>query len=147
VDLRWIRKLIKVMESANLQEVEVEEEGKKIKLKKAGREFTTPPTVPGPTSPSPAVRPAREFTPMLPEGVLEFTSPMVGTFYRAPSPDSDPFVAKGDTVQPDTLLCILEAMKVMNEIKAEMEGEIVDILVKNGESVEFGQPLFLIKKA
>jgi len=74
-----------------------------------------------------------------------FKSPMLGTFYRAASPEAEPFAKVGDKVTADKTLCIIEAMKVMNEIKAEREFEILDILVKNGEPVEFGQPLFLIK--
>lgn len=81
-----------------------------------------------------------------PPGTTHFTSPMVGTFYRAPSPDSDPFVQSGDKVGPETTLCIIEAMKVMNEIKAEQNAEIVEVLLENGAPVEFGQPLFLLKK-
>ncbi|MFO0982116.1 MAG: acetyl-CoA carboxylase biotin carboxyl carrier protein [Planctomycetota bacterium] len=73
-------------------------------------------------------------------------SPMVGTFYRAPNPEAKSYVAEGDRVDENSVLCIIEAMKVMNEIKAEMRGQVVDILVENGEAVEFGQPLFLIKK-
>jgi acetyl-CoA carboxylase biotin carboxyl carrier protein len=79
------------------------------------------------------------------EGLVEITSPMVGTFYRATSPDADPFASKGTVLDDDLTICIIEAMKVMNEIKAERTGEIVDILVENGEPVEFGQPLFLVK--
>ncbi|HJO26702.1 MAG: acetyl-CoA carboxylase, biotin carboxyl carrier protein [Planctomycetes bacterium] len=82
----------------------------------------------------------------MPAGVEEFLSPMVGTFYSSPSPDADTFVSAGDTYGEDTVLCIIEAMKVMNEIKAESVGEIVELLVDNSEPVEFGQPLFLIKK-
>jgi acetyl-CoA carboxylase biotin carboxyl carrier protein len=70
---------------------------------------------------------------------------MVGTFYRAPAPDADPFVDVGDTIGPDTVVCIIEAMKVMNEIKAETSGTVLEVLVENGEPVEFGQPLFLLK--
>ncbi len=81
-----------------------------------------------------------------PPGTEYFTSPMVGTFYRAPSPESDSFVQNGDKVGPETTLCIIEAMKVMNEIKAEQNAEIVEALVENGAPVEFGQPLFLLKK-
>jgi acetyl-CoA carboxylase biotin carboxyl carrier protein len=79
--------------------------------------------------------------------LTELTSPMVGTFYRAPSPESPPYVTEGDRVSKDAVLCIVEAMKVMNEIKAEHSGEIVEILVENGEAVEFGQPLILIRTA
>ena len=72
-------------------------------------------------------------------------SPMVGTFYRAPSPGAKPFVEEGDIINPGDVVCIIEAMKLMNEIKAEVKGEIIKILVENGEPVEFGQPLFLIR--
>ncbi|MBM4014796.1 MAG: acetyl-CoA carboxylase biotin carboxyl carrier protein, partial [Planctomycetes bacterium] len=75
----------------------------------------------------------------------KFLSPMVGTLYRAPSPEAKPFVMEGDTVKADSVLCIIEAMKVLNEIKAEKAGKIVQILVENGEAVEYGQPLFLIQ--
>jgi acetyl-CoA carboxylase biotin carboxyl carrier protein len=78
-------------------------------------------------------------------GVEEVTSPMVGSFFRASSPESDPFVSVGATVGDESVVCIIEAMKVMNEIHAEMSGEVVEILVEDGEPVEFGQPLFLIK--
>lgn len=82
---------------------------------------------------------------VLPANVKTITSPMVGTFYRAPAPDADPFVEVGDRVKEDTTLCIIEAMKLMNEIKAEMRGKVVKILVENGMPVEYGQPLFLIE--
>lgn len=78
-------------------------------------------------------------------GIEEFLSPMIGTFYASPSPDADPFATEGSRVSDDSVICIIEAMKVMNEIKAETSGEIVEVLVENGEPVEFGQPLFLIK--
>ena len=81
-----------------------------------------------------------------PPGMVEFCSPMVGTFYRAANPESPPYVVTGDKIGPESVICIIEAMKVMNEIKSEIAGEIVDVLVENGEAVEYGQPLFLIKK-
>ena len=77
--------------------------------------------------------------------LLDVTSPMVGTFYLASSPDAEPFVRVGDRVTEDSTLCILEAMKVMNEIKAELSGSVVEILAQNGQPVEFGQPLFVIE--
>jgi len=83
--------------------------------------------------------------PAVPEGTKVFNSPMVGTFYRAPAPGADPFVKKGDRVSAGTTLCIIEAMKIMNEIKAEEDVEIVDILVENEDPVEFGQPLFILR--
>ena len=79
-----------------------------------------------------------------PPGTVEFTSPMVGTFYRASSPDSAPFAEVGSKVTSESVLCIVEAMKVMNEIKAETTGTVLEILAQNGEPVEFGQPLFVI---
>ncbi|SIR52054.1 biotin carboxyl carrier protein [Peribacillus simplex] len=79
--------------------------------------------------------------------VHKITSPMVGTFYGAPSPDSDAYVKVGDQIKEDTVLCIVEAMKLMNELEAEVSGEIVEIFVKNGQLVEYGQPLFLVKTA
>jgi len=81
-----------------------------------------------------------------PEGVIEITSPMVGTFYRTANPDAEPYVSVGARIGEESVVCIIEAMKVMNEIRAECAGEIVDILVENGEPVEFGQPLFLVKR-
>jgi acetyl-CoA carboxylase biotin carboxyl carrier protein len=78
--------------------------------------------------------------------VAQFLSPMVGTFYRAPNPEANSYVVEGDRVDENSVLCIIEAMKVMNEIKAEIRGEVIEVLVENGEAVEFGQPLFLIKK-
>jgi acetyl-CoA carboxylase biotin carboxyl carrier protein len=81
------------------------------------------------------------------DGVGEVRSPMVGTLYRSPAPDAPPFVEVGDRVAEDTTLCIIEAMKVMNEIKAEVEGVVVEVLVQNGEAVEYGQPLFRIRRA
>jgi len=78
-------------------------------------------------------------------GIEEFLSPMIGTFYASPSPDADAFATTGSRVSDESVICIIEAMKVMNEIKAETSGEIVEVLVENGEPVEFGQPLFLIK--
>ena len=82
-----------------------------------------------------------------PPGTQPFPSPMVGTFYRSPSPDADPFVQVGSKVNDESVICIIEAMKVMPELKSDLRGEVVEILVDNGEPVEFGQPLFLIKTA
>lgn len=79
------------------------------------------------------------------KGLHKIVSPMVGTFYRAPAPDADPFVKPGDRVTEKTVVCIVEAMKLMNEIEAEVKGEIVEVLVENGQLVEYGQPLFLVK--
>ncbi len=79
-------------------------------------------------------------------GLHKITSPIVGTFYRSPGPDKDPYVSEGSTVKPETTVCIVEAMKLMNEIQAEVSGEVVKIYVENGQPVEYGQPLFGVRK-
>ncbi len=90
---------------------------------------------------------ASEVKPVEDKNIVEVKSPMVGTFYRAPSPESPPYVEVGDTVTPETVLCIVEAMKLMNEIKAEMRGAVLEVLVENGQPVEYGQPMFRIRKS
>ena len=89
---------------------------------------------------------SKDVTPSQDEGTETFNSPMVGTFYRKPSPDDPPFVELGKNIKTGDILCIVEAMKVMNEIQSEFDGEIVEILVKDGESVEYSQPLFKIRR-
>jgi len=96
-------------------------------------------------APQTAAQPAAAAGP--PSGTIEIKSPMVGTFYRAANPESPPYVEEGDQVTADSGVCIVEAMKVFNEIKAEVEGTIVSILVENGQTVEYGQPMFLVKPA
>jgi len=145
MDLDKIREIISIMNENDLAEVEIEEEGRKVRLRKTEVKVTSVPMAPArPAEQVPAQppEPARE----RPKDCEEITSPMVGTFYRAGSPDADPYVKIGDTVEPESVICIIEAMKVMNEIKAEMHGLIVDILVENGDVIEFGQPLFLIRR-
>ena len=80
------------------------------------------------------------------EGLFKITSPIVGTFYRSPGPDKEPYVKEGSVVSPETVVCIVEAMKLMNEIEAETSGEVVKVYVENGQPVEYGQPLFGIRK-
>ena len=133
-----------MMNENDLGEIEVEEEGSKIRLKK--REIVQPHVV----NPVPSVQ--VEPPPLSAEDdveerkdLLEIVSPMVGTFYRAGSPDAEPYAAVGSAVDPETVVCIIEAMKVMNEIRAELHGEIVEVLVENGEPVEYGQPLFAVR--
>jgi acetyl-CoA carboxylase biotin carboxyl carrier protein len=91
--------------------------------------------------------PAAAAAPAQPAGTIAIKSPMVGTFYRSANPEAAPYVEEGDAVNKETTVCMIEAMKVFNEIKAEMEGTIAAILVENGQSVEYGQPLFLVKPA
>lgn len=126
-----------------LCELEIEEEGKRVKLKKFSPEH--PIVFPTRTDVlSPGNEPSLEKKDTV-EGTIEIKSPMVGTFYRAPSPGAKPFVEVGEDIRPGDVVCIIEAMKLMNEIKAEIGGKIIEILVENGEPVEFGQPLFLVK--
>jgi len=154
MDMRNVVKLVKLMDTHGLDEVEVEEGELHIRLKKGGARdappaVAAPVIVPAPTAPAngPAngAPAAPEPPPKPKDDTVEIPSPMVGTFYRSPTPDADSFVNVGDNVGPDTVICIIEAMKVMNEIKAEAEGEIVSILVENGESVEYGQPIMTVK--
>ena len=158
MDLKLLQKLIRIMKSGDLTEIEVEEKPDGLRVHLSRRSEPAPAAQvlhvvqapaaasPGPASfagsPAPAVA-APDAAPK-PAGHA-ITSPMVGTFYRAPSPEAEPFVSVGTRIKPDARLCIIEAMKVMNEIKAEVSGEVLEILVENGEPVEFGQPLFLVK--
>jgi len=154
MNLDEIKRLLQLMEENKLVEFEYEDEGRRVKLRRADDRppaavpvavpAAVPVTVaPVAAAPAPAGPPA---APERPSNVLEFKSPLVGTFYRSPKPDSDSFVNVGDEVGPEKVLCIIEAMKVMNEIKAEMSGVVREVLVKNGQAVEFGEPLFLIEK-
>ena len=147
MDLRKIKSLVELMNENALSEVEVEEEGMKVRLKKGGGGGVVMTLPSGPAMPPPAVSPpasAPAAPPTSPAG-RTINSPMVGTFYRAAGPQAKPFVETGAPVGKDTVVCIVEAMKVMNEIKAECEGVIEEILVQNGQAVEFGQPLFRLR--
>jgi acetyl-CoA carboxylase biotin carboxyl carrier protein len=153
MDLKKVKQLLALMEEHNLAEIEVEEEGEKVRLKKhtGGTLEMLPAAMAGsrtgtamPLASGLGGAAAGEVE--KPKDVVEVRSPMVGTFYRSPAPDAEPFVSVGQEVSEDTVVCIIEAMKVMNEIKAEIRGEVVAILLENGQPVEFGQPLVLIKK-
>jgi acetyl-CoA carboxylase biotin carboxyl carrier protein len=154
-----LQRLIDLMQSAGIVELEMETPGQRVRVRMKEEHagllhVAGAPVVAGGGVPQarPASEPAAAAAapPAAPAAAARaeghaVESPMVGTFYRASSPDADPFVRLGQRVTPETTLCIIEAMKVMNEIKAEVEGEILEILVENGEPVEFGQPLFVIK--
>ena len=136
------------MEARHLDEIEVEQGETRIRLRKGG---APPVAVPIAAAPAAAANPqavpaASEAEKAAEANLVKITSPMVGTFYRAASPDAEPFINEGDHVTPDQVICIIEAMKVMNEIKAEREGDVVSILIENGESVEFGQPMVTIRR-
>lgn len=150
-----IRELIQIMEQSDLEELELEQHGVRLSLKKSlSPGHKRQPN--GEAVQTKAVQHVSEATDR-PEhdtrqtatedtSLHKIVSPMVGTFYRAPAPDADPYVQVGDRVQENTVVCIVEAMKLMNEIEAEVTGEIVEVLAENGQLVEYGQPLFLVKK-
>lgn len=153
MNIKEIKEMISLMKENEIVEFQLERDGFKVVLKKGGaagvrpveqipNTYIYPQATPGiPQSAAPAFSVAKEE-----EGVIEIQSPMVGTFYRSASPDAAAYVKKGQEVGPEDVVCIIEAMKIMNEIKSEHKGVIVDILVENGEAVEFGQPLFKLKK-
>lgn len=153
MDLNLIRKLVKLVDSSEVTDLEIEENGTRVKIAKKirGVQAVTQPQIlsPSPTVPqTPPVQKPEEEAPVkeeTPEKVHEIHSPIVGTFYRAPAPDADPYVQVGDTVSQGSVLCIVEAMKLMNEIESDVSGKIVKILVENGKPVEYNQPLFLVE--
>ena len=158
-DMKKIRELVKLMVSNDLTELDLQGDNERVTLKRGVGEpnvqYVAPAPLPGAnqqvaSGTSPAAVPTPPGAPPADQagdsgGAVTITSPMVGTYYTAPSPDAKPFVAVGDRVQADTVVCIIEAMKVFNEIKAETTGTIEKLMVNNGDSVEFGQPLFLVK--
>lgn len=143
------------MRKNDLSVFKMESEGFKITLKRGadpiittapvGATYALPAAAPVATTAAPAASAEAPASAGGGEKLREITSPMVGTFYASPAPDAQPFVKIGQKVDETTVVCIIEAMKVMNEIKAEISGEILEVLVENGEPVEFGQPLFLVK--
>lgn len=155
MDLALIKKLVKVVEQSGVDEIEVEEEGLRIRIAKgqhlvARATYENPQHIPAHSvaASAPSAAPVAEPVPSAPEKKYhEVRSPIVGTFYRAPAPDADPYVEIGQEVQAKTVLCLIEAMKLMNEIESDVSGKIVKILVENGQPVEYNQPLFLIDLA
>jgi acetyl-CoA carboxylase biotin carboxyl carrier protein len=161
-----LRELADLIAAQGFTEFEIEKEGFRLRLSRNTYSQTPPPmgsvhgsAVPFPAPPTPSAPPAQNAAPSVSataapqadapsavEDLFKITSPIVGTFYRAPSPTSDMFVKQGSRVEPETVVCIIEAMKLMNEIQAEVTGTIEKIYVENGQPVEYGQPLFGIKK-
>jgi len=139
MDLKRLNKFIKFMDDNNLSELEIEEDKQRIRLKKY--EGQKPQISYQEVLEKPSPEPKKENS----ENLIEIKSPMVGTFYRSASPGAKPYVEVGKTVGGDDTICIIEAMKVMNEVKAETNGKIVQILVEDGQPVEFGQTLFTVK--
>ncbi|MEK5332382.1 MULTISPECIES: acetyl-CoA carboxylase biotin carboxyl carrier protein [unclassified Lysinibacillus] len=159
--IQEIREIIKLVDSSSIDEFVYEVDGAKVKLKKNGVVVTetvapkkeeTAPVVQQSAPAAPVAAPAKveeapaPATPASNDPSLhKIVSPMVGTFYAAPNPDSPAYVKVGDKVGDETIVCIVEAMKLFNEIEAEVKGEIVEVLAKDGDLVEYGQPLFLVK--
>jgi acetyl-CoA carboxylase biotin carboxyl carrier protein len=170
IKMHELREIIKLLDQSSIREFELESEGTKISIKKeklkgahtTGEPSAEPVAVPTPhVVQTPAALPVQERTLERVEPVQEakaaapaanqdeslhkIVSPMVGTFYSKPDPSASSFVKAGDKIKPDSIVCIVEAMKLFNEIEAEVSGEIVKILVTEGQLVEYGQPLFLVK--
>ena len=157
MDFREIKRIVELMDQHGLSVFKLEQGETKLELKKGGdldvkaiqnwmSSSPAPQYAPAYTqAAAPAGAPAAEAG--LPTNLKEVTSPMVGTFYTASSPDSEPFVKVGSKVNAESTVCIIEAMKVMNEIKSEISGEIVELLVENGTAVQYGEPLFRVKTA
>ena len=156
MDLKDIKAIIDLMKKNSITEFEMEKQDFKIRLKRGlnggtpvpsldelppAAVIATPPQIPVSTPPGTAAPPPPA------TGEIEIKSPMIGTFYRAPSPEAASYVEVGTDVNPDTVVCIIEAMKVMNEIKAEVKGVVTQVLVENAKPVEFGQPLFKVRPA
>ena len=169
LDIRKLKELIRLMVENELTEIDLKDEKETVSLRREGSQApvvqvspapAAPPAAPAPVAPAapaapapapaapaPAAAPATEPSPADTSNLEQITSPMVGTFYSAAKPESPAFANVGDTVTADTTVCIVEAMKIFNEIKAEQSGVIEKVLVSNGDSVEFGQALFLVRPA
>ncbi len=151
MDIRKIKKLIEVLEESGIAEIEIREGEESVRISRKMENSTQYVVAPQQLAQAPSAvtvttnnTEATPSTPAIPEGHI-VTSPMVGTMYRSPAPDQPPFVDIGKTVQVGDTLCIVEAMKMLNQIEADKAGTVTAILVENGQPVEFGQPLFVIK--
>lgn len=155
MDLSYVKKIIKLVEHSEIDELEIEEEGKKVRVARNRKmevasqvPYSIPPVAPAVIT----VAPVESQKPIVaaPENGKQYhevRSPIVGTFYRAPAPDAEVYIEIGQAVKVGTVLCIVEAMKLMNEIESDADGNVVKILVENGKPVEYNQPLFLIEKS
>jgi acetyl-CoA carboxylase biotin carboxyl carrier protein len=151
VDLKDIKAIIDLMKKNSVAEFEMEKEGFKIRLKRSGGgpviAYEDAPQIAYASAPVAVAAPQASGAAPAPAAAsgVEIKSPMIGTFYRSPSPEAASYVEVGSEVGPDTVVCIIEAMKVMNEIKAEVKGIVTEVLVDNAKPVEFGQPLFRVR--
>lgn len=148
MDIRKVKKLIELLEESGIAEIEIHEGEESVRISRASQSAATLYTAPAPVAAAPvaaaAPAAAEEAVSALPSG-HQVTSPIVGTFYRSPSPTAKAFVEVGQSVNVGDTLCIIEAMKIMNQIEADKGGVIKAILAENGEPVEYGQPLFIIE--
>lgn len=148
MNLKEIQEMIKLMQESGITEFQLERNGFKILLKRGqgeGQVMGSAPSVSNAPMGPESYLPQKEGPADGKKTLIEITSPMVGTFYASPSPDSAPYIQQGQEIHIGDVVCIVEAMKVMNEIKAEVAGIAVEILVENGQPIEFGQPLFRLK--
>ena len=156
MDLNYLKKITKIFTESGVDEIEIEEEGLKLRIAKNKNSIVTTHSVSAPTSVMPTIQVPtvgekvtdvkKEIKPEPPKlNLHEIKSPIVGTFYRAPSPDADPYVEVGSSIQKGTVLCIIEAMKLMNKINSEYDGEIVEICVNNEDAVEYDQVIMILK--
>lgn len=157
MDIRKIKKLVEILEESGLAEIEISENEESVRLSRFPKDlpalpayaFAPPSSMPGMAAPAPAPsRPepggdADEGTPAVEGQVIR--SPMVGTFYAAPNPESDPFVGVGQEIKAGDVVCVIEAMKMFNQIESEFSGKIVSVLVENAQPVEYDQPLFIVR--
>jgi len=148
VNIKELKEMINLMNENNLTELEIEKEGLHIRIRKAvSSELSAQPQAIfiEREKEAPIERPKEKEEAIRTKKTIEIKAPMVGTLYRTPSPAAPPFVEVGQLIEIGQVICIIEAMKLMNEIKSEVHGRILDVLVENGEPVEFGQPLFLVE--
>jgi len=153
IDIRKLKELVRLMVENDLTELDIRDEQETVTVKRPGLhvapQVIAAPVMAAPAHVAPASAPAAAASPAAPAPAKEILpaieSPMVGTFYATPGPDKAPFVTVGSKVGPDTTVCLIEAMKIFNEIKAETSGTVEEVLVKSGQPVEFGQPLYRIR--
>jgi acetyl-CoA carboxylase biotin carboxyl carrier protein len=152
IDIRKLKELVRLMSTNDLVELDLRDKDEQVTIRRPNP-ASVPQIVhhapvmaaPAPAAPSAPAAPAPAAKADTDAGLVKVESPMVGTFYASPSPDKPPFITAGASVGPDTVVCLVEAMKIFNEIKAGCTGTIERVLVKSGDPVEFGQPLFLVK--
>jgi acetyl-CoA carboxylase biotin carboxyl carrier protein len=155
IDIRKLKELVRLMVTNDLSELDLRDEQQQVTVKRGGNQAQPVIQQIAPVAPVVAAAPpvaaavppaaAAPAEPAADDGLIPIESPMVGTFYAKPNPEKPNFVSVGDSIGPDTVFCLIEAMKIFNEIKAERSGTVAKVLVENGDAVEFGQPLLLIK--